>query len=133
MIRPARKHTDGILKELGLESAKGVQTPAVAETAPEPEDVAPLGAEDHARYRRCVGLALYLAPDCPDVVYIVKELSRHVSAPLVVHMAMLRRLARYLAATVDYGTVLRRSGVRELSVTTDDTPGLEHRRCAPLP
>ena len=119
VIRPARKHTDGILKELGLESAKGVQTPAVAETTPEPEDVAPLGAEDHARYRRCVGLALYLAPDRPDVVYVVKELSRHVSAPLVVHMAMLRRLARYLAATVDYGTVLRRSGVRELSVTTD--------------
>ena len=34
-------------------------------------------------------------------------------------MKMLRRLGRYLKGTLDYGTVLTKTGVRDIIVTTD--------------
>jgi len=108
IIRPAQRYTLAILALLGMENCKPVATPMVDSTAISAEDLELLGGDDARTYRSGTGIALYLSMDRPDTIYCVKELGRFLSAPCVIAMAWLRRLARYLKGTLDYVVVLQR-------------------------
>ena len=61
---------------------------------------------DSKAYRSVIGLLLYVARDRVDVMFAVKELSAHMSAPTVCALQKLRKLIGYLKANGDMGIKL---------------------------
>jgi len=66
---------------------------------------------EHSDYRSTIGGLLYLAVSTrPDLSFPVSVLARNVHAPTPRHQALLKRILRYVAGTVEYGLHFR-SGV----------------------
>ena len=53
-----------------------------------------------------IGALLYLARDCLNLLFVVKEFSRPMSRPTLTAISRLRKLIGYLKTTSDYCTVL---------------------------
>ena len=66
-----------------------------------------LANEQAAIFRSCLGLALYVAMDRPDIQFAVKTLSSYMSRPSIKAMAALKHLTSYLDGTPDNGVLLR--------------------------
>ena len=117
-VQPNPKYLKGMLKTLGLEDANPAPTP---ETVSKDVSEEELLDEDKARqFRSCVGSALYLSFDRPDVQHSVRELTKEMKAPTVAGMNALRRLTRYLKGTKDYGVWLPAGGdLDNLNVASD--------------
>jgi hypothetical protein len=97
-----------ILRRSNSAGFSPISTPA------ETRIVTPSGAPDQEEllfmttistdYRSTVGALLYLS-NCtrPDVAFTVNQLARYMAVPRRTHWLALKRLLRYLTATVDYG------------------------------
>ena len=82
---------------MGLQSSKGVSTPAEEEKAWEEEtNNEELGSERATTFRRIAARANYLAADRPDIMYSVKEICRQMAKPTMRGWKQMKRLARYL-------------------------------------
>jgi hypothetical protein len=66
-----------------------------------------------------VGALQYLTFTRPDLTYVVQQMCLHMHDPRESHLAVLKRLLRYVRGTVDLGLVLHRSSPVELVVPTD--------------
>jgi len=94
---PDQRHADPMVRELGLEKAKGVKSPGEDEKKWEMEDnEKPLSPGDATRFRAIAARANYLALDRVDLQYAAKEVCRGLAAPTVGHSKKLRRLGRCL-------------------------------------
>ena len=60
------------------------------------EDETLLSNSEATRFRAIVARANYLAQDRSDIMFSVKELTRHMGNPSVAGWSMLKRLGRYL-------------------------------------
>ena len=89
-----QRHGELIIKELGLEEAKGVTTPGVDEPLPDKEEE--LTDWRLLKYRSLSARGNYLAQDRCDIQYAVKELCRLMSKPTEAGWRKLIRLAKYL-------------------------------------
>eukprot|EP00439_Symbiodinium_sp_Y106_P028956 s8096_g3.t1 len=69
----------------------------------------PLSAEDHHTYRKGVGILLYLAPERPDVMYVLKQLSTKLAAPVEADMELLRYVGKYLKGTPELALIHKKS------------------------
>ena len=84
-------------KELGLEGAKGVDTPSSKLTgAGCRTSDKPLDAAEASRFRHLAGTALYLSLDRPSIQYALSEITAGMAKPCEIHMLRLKRLGRYL-------------------------------------
>ena len=112
LTKPNAKHTDNILKLLGLHDAKGGPVPGKKlELSVSSEEL--LDEKEKKVYQSCVGSAIYLSQDRIDVKFAVKELARRMKEPRKADMANLKVLGRYLKGTKDLGHVTKLEGVEE--------------------
>ena len=96
-LEPDQRHIDLIVKELGLDDAKGVSSPGEPEKRwGEEENAAPLDEATASRYRAIVARANYLAADRVDMMYSTNEVCRHMANPTAGAWKKLKRLGRYL-------------------------------------
>ena len=92
-----RKYVKLLTKELGLEGAKGVDTPSSKLTgAGCRTSDKPLDAAEASRFRHLAGTALYLSLDRPSIQYALSEITAGMAKPCEIHMLRLKRLGRYL-------------------------------------
>ena len=88
------RHAELILKELGLEKASTVSTPAV-KTDPEINPTY-LDKDMATQYRRIVARCNFLSLDRGDIQYAVQQVAKGMSRPTTQHMQQLKHLGRYL-------------------------------------
>ena len=99
IIEPDARHAQIIVKELGLEQAKAVETPAEKLSSDKQmadANAAPVGKHEEQLYRSIVMRASYLAQDSPDLSEAVKSLARYMKEPNQAHFSRLKRLGRFL-------------------------------------
>ncbi len=106
---------DSVVNLMGVKGGKVMKVPGSTGSRPETDVLELLSKEEHTLYRMVVGKLLYIAPERPDMQYAVKERSRSLSAPTQEDFKELKKLARYLAGTMD--------AVLELNVSTGNTMG----------
>jgi hypothetical protein len=88
-----QRHAEIIVKEMGLETSTGVNTPGTRSTADARAHCGPgkqadskeLSAEMSTKYRQLGARANYLATDRGDISFAAKEICRDMSAPLKPH------------------------------------------------
>jgi hypothetical protein len=68
---------------------------------------APVNATE---YRGIVGSLRYLVHTRPDISFAVGYVSRFMEAPTTEHLAVVKRILRYVVGTIDYGCSYRRAG-----------------------
>ena len=123
------RHIDVLVRELGLENGKTVQTPAAPNTAEE-ERSEPLSQTQHHKYRSQVARCLFLSQDRADITFIVNELCQTMSSPTQQSLAKLKRLTRYLKRERQWGQVFKNGKpIEEITVFTDsDWAGCKQTR-----
>ena len=106
------RHVKILVKELGLEEAKGVASPGVNRKDDESEL---LDAQMCSRYRSL---------DRPDIHYSAKEFARKMSAPTTEDWASLKRLVRFLKSRPRLVWVYKQQGEQEeLRMFSDSDDG----------
>ena len=98
-IEADARHSEIIIRQLGLQDSKGLDTPEIRQT---PEDVkscqkdGTLTGELLKQFRSMTMRAAYLSQDRPDIANTVKNLARGMAQPKPYHWEKLKRLGRYL-------------------------------------
>ena len=77
-----------------------------------------LSLEEKEKFASCVGSAIYLSQDRPDIKFSVKELAKRIREPRECDYQNLKTLGRYLKGTQEYGHVTK---IAE-GVTTKSVP-----------
>ena len=107
------KYVEGLLEVLKLEGAYPKRLPCPSDNGrsfqAKKGGVDPLSPEDHHTFRKGVGILLYLAPERPDIVYVLKKLSTKLAGPVEADMELLRYTAKYLKGSPDLALVHKRS------------------------
>jgi len=99
LVRVAPSYAVNTLKLVQMQTCKGGR---VVSVEPSPMNTSiPLTATAHSIYRTVTGRLMWYAATRPDLLYAVKELARHVSAPCEHHYEAMKRLLRFLRATVE--------------------------------
>lgn len=70
------------------------------------------------KYKKALGIAIYLAMDRVDIMYAVKEFGRWRREPPEARMQAMKRLARYLAVRADCVVEIRRQSDQNSMLTT---------------
>ena len=104
ITKPNEKHVKTILQQLGLEEAKAGVVPG---KKLELNKDTLLNETDKVTYASCVGSAIYLSQDRPDIKFSVKELAKRIREPRECDMMNLKVLGRYLRGTAGYGHVTK--------------------------
>ena len=97
-LEPDRRHVDLLIRELGLETAKGVDILDVKKSVDQQmlESKNPILGKDLAKtYRSCVMRAAYLSQDRPDISHTVKDLARGMVNPTGSKWTDLKRLHEF--------------------------------------
>jgi hypothetical protein len=95
-----------IVENVGLASCNPVHTPMEPRFKLSKESSAP--ATNATKYRSLVGCLRYLVNMRPDLAYSVGYMSRFMEKPTIEHLAAVKRLLRYVAATINYGCLYTR-------------------------
>ena len=106
------KYVEGFLEVLKLEGAYPKKLPSSDNGRSfhaKKGGMDPLSAEDHRTFRKGVGILLYLAPERPDIIYVLKKLSTKLASPVEADMELLRYTAKYLKGSPDLSLVRKRS------------------------
>lgn len=74
---------------------------------------------DASWYRSMAGALQYLTLTRPDIAYAVHQVCLPMHAPRDVHLALLKRILRYVKETVSLGLHLQRATTLQLSAYTD--------------
>ena len=94
------RHVEALVRELGLEKAKAVRTPAEKKKQGEAMktlEMPPMNDAMQRSYRSITMRAAFLAQDRPDIAEATKSLARHMKAPHEAAWSDLKRLGRYLS------------------------------------
>jgi len=119
-----------IVKQLGLEGAKGVETPSEKRSADQQilDSKSPLLEKAAAgEYRSLVMRAAYLAQDRPDLGECCKGLARHMQQPTEAAWNRLKRLGRYLKR---YPSLIREFKEQQLPGRIKVKVDTDHAGCA---
>ena len=73
------KYASELLSQAGLTDSKTVDTPVELNAYLTPSGGKPLS--NPSLYRRLVGSLVYLTVTCPDISYVVHQVSQYLSAP----------------------------------------------------
>ncbi|MFS7989867.1 putative RNA-directed DNA polymerase [Helianthus anomalus] len=82
-------------------------------------------------YMSLVGSLMYLKVTRPDLMYVVSLLSRFMSKPKEEHMAVAKRVLRYVKGSINFGLFYGRNLNQKLQIYTDSdyARDTEDRRC----
>lgn len=112
-----RKYVLEVLKKFGMEHCNPVQNPIVPGCKLFRDEN---GREvDGTYYRQLVGSMMYITTTRPDIVFVVRLLSRYMSRPTELHLLVAKRVLRYLQGTSDFGLFYKKDGNNELTGYTD--------------
>ena len=75
------RQAEKLIRDTQLQGANAVTTPGTKPLPRQREQEQPLSMSDFKRLRGQAGLANYLGPDRPDVIYAAKEVCRGMSSP----------------------------------------------------
>jgi hypothetical protein len=119
LILSQRKYIRDLLTRTNMMNSNGVPTPMLPSDKLVLEAGDKLSPEDATRYRSVVGALQYLSLTRPDISFSVNRVCQFMSSPTSVHWAAVKRILRYLHATIDLGLCFTRSGSSLLSAYSD--------------
>lgn len=95
------QYAQEVLKRFKMWEANGVKNPIVPRTKlmklTAGKDV------DSTKYMSLIGSLMYLTVTRPDLMYVVSLLARFMAQPKEEHMAVAKRVLRYIKGTISYG------------------------------
>ena len=94
-----QRHAEILVRQLGLEEAKGLELPGTKDSSEEDGDEnshQPVDARQATLYRACAARCNFLSLDRPDIQFPAKEVSRGMANPTPADFIKLKRLARYI-------------------------------------
>ncbi|KAG7536804.1 Ribonuclease H-like superfamily [Arabidopsis suecica] len=74
---------------------------------------------DATLYKQMVGSLMYLTATRPDLMFVVCLISRFMASPTQLHLAVAKRVLRYLKGTLDCGVWYKRGAMSDLVAYTD--------------
>lgn len=114
-----KKYIHDLLCRTNMLEAKGVSTPMVSAEKLVKTGGILLSSEDATRYRSVVGALQYLSLTRPDISFCVNRVCQFMASPTVDHWTAVKRILRYLRATMDMGLWFTRSSSFLLSAFSD--------------
>jgi hypothetical protein len=131
LILTQRKYICDLLLRTNMDTSKGVSMPMLPADKLSLHDGVPLSPEDTMKYRSVVGTLQYLSLTRPDISFPVNRVCQFLSIPTTSHWAALKRILRYLHASIDLGLCFTKSTSSLLSVLSDaDWAGNSDDRCS---
>lgn len=100
-----------------MTDCKAVSTPVDTSSKLSAMDGAPVA--DPSAYRSLVGALQYLMMTLPDITYAVQQACLHMHAPMDSHMALVKRIIRYLRGTAGHGLQITRCNSFDLTAYSD--------------
>nr|GEY09874.1 retrovirus-related Pol polyprotein from transposon TNT 1-94 [Tanacetum cinerariifolium] len=95
------RYAKEILKRFGMEKCNPVGTPIEHKVKPSKHDGGK--AVDSTLFKSLVGSLRYLTCTRPDILFVVRLISRFMEEPTTKHLKIAKRILRYIKGTVDYG------------------------------
>ena len=90
-----------MLKKFKMEDSSPVNTPMVVDCKLSKDDPSP--DVDQRTYRSMIGSLLYITTSRPDIMQVVGMVGRFQFAPKQSHLAVIKRIFKYLKGTMTYG------------------------------
>ena len=95
------KYIQDFITLIGLEDTSSVDTPMEVNVKYKKDERDIL--DDHTLYLRLVGSLIYLTTTRPDISYVVHQVSQFMSSHWHLHLAVVRRIIRYLQGSPTRG------------------------------
>lgn len=119
IILSQRKYIKDLLTRTGMRNCKGTSTPMSPTEPLKLVGGQPLSPEDATRYRSVVGALQYLSLTRPDISFCVNRVCQFMSSPTLEHWMAVKRILRYLTATIEMGLCITKSSSTLLSAFSD--------------
>jgi hypothetical protein len=112
-----RQYAADILQRAGMSECHSSATPVDthAKLSASDGDLLPDGTE----YQSLAGGLQYLTLTRPDISYAVQQICLHMHAPRTSHLALVKRVLRYVRGTMDFGLHLCASSSTSLTAYSD--------------
>jgi hypothetical protein len=111
------KYLKEMLKRFQMEDSSPVSTPMVVGCKLSKDDISP--DVDQRTYRSMIGSLLYITTSRPDIMQVVGMVGRYQSAPKQSHLAVVKRIFKYLKGTMTYGLWYPRNQNFQLTAYSD--------------
>ncbi|GKV51107.1 hypothetical protein SLEP1_g57782 [Rubroshorea leprosula] len=112
-----RRYIEDILHRSHMENSKAVSTPLASTTTL--QQTAGHTLTDPTEYRKIVGSLQYLNLTRPDICFATSKLSQFMHSPTDLHWQAVKRVLRYLKATLNHGLLIRPQSSLSLHGFTD--------------
>jgi hypothetical protein len=99
------KYAEELLDRAGMMNCKPAATPI--DTNAKLSSTAGAAVRDPSEYRSIAGALQYLTITRPDIAYAVQQACLHMHDPRDSHLAIVKRILRYVRGTMTYGLYLR--------------------------
>jgi hypothetical protein len=119
LVLTQRKYTHDLLLRTNMETSKGVCTPMLPAEKLYLTNGDPLSSEDATKYRSIVGSLQYLLFTRPDIAFSVNRFCQFLSAPTTAHWSAVKRILRYLNATINHCLCIKKTTSSLLSAFSD--------------
>ncbi|KAA3465088.1 Retrovirus-related Pol polyprotein from transposon TNT 1-94 [Gossypium australe] len=96
-----QKYIRDLLQHSRMEQSKGTPTPMVSSCLLFAHTGSPIANE--SEYRSIVGALQYIVITRPDIAFAVNKVCQFMHTPLDSHFKAIKRILRYLQATIDHG------------------------------
>ncbi|KAK1697345.1 hypothetical protein QYE76_014042 [Lolium multiflorum] len=112
-----KQYATDVLQRAGMAECHPSTTPVdtQAKLSASDGDLLPDGTE----YRSLAGALQYLTLTRPDISYAVQQICLHMHAPRTSHLALVKRVLRYVRGTMDFGLHLLASSSTSLTAYSD--------------
>jgi hypothetical protein len=121
------KYAEELLDKANMSSCSPSSTPI--DTSAKLSSASGEPVADASAYRSVVGGLQYLTMTRPDITYAVQQACLHMHAPMACHLALVKRILRYIRGTTGYGLHLQRSSTFDLVAYSDaDWAGCQDTR-----
>lgn len=111
------KYADELLDKANMSSCSPSSTPI--DTSAKISSASGTPVADASAYRSIVGGLQYLTMTRPDITYAVQQACLHMHAPMDCHLALVKRILRYVRGTTGYGLHLQRSSTFDIVAYSD--------------
>jgi histone deacetylase 1/2 len=109
LLLSQKKYASELIYRAGLHKCSPMSTPMASTDRLSLTDGSLLSAEDSTRYRSIVGGLQYLTMTRPDLSFAVNKVCQFLHAPRCTHWSAVKRILRYVQATLSHGLLLRPS------------------------
>ncbi|KAK1695760.1 hypothetical protein QYE76_012457 [Lolium multiflorum] len=96
-----KQYATDVLQRAGMAECHPSTTPVDTQAKLSASDGDPL--PDGTEYRSLAGALQYLTLTRPDISYAIQQICLHMHAPRTSHMALVKRVLRYVRGTMDFG------------------------------